>query len=153
MKLADLPPDKVFVSCFDEYSLRVKKSRNEGVYEFHIRKIVESDRFSAIETKIIDLLFRIESSRLLVSPPRDSPPFEFLSSRASSTRVDTSRGEDFRASLCSLERERERKRERETETGPHKFLDIGAVEIRSIEINSDAWHRREPVETRDYARV
>lgn len=42
---------------------------------------------------------------------------------------------------------RKRRRERETETGPHKFLDIGAVEIRSIEINSDAWHRREPVET------
>ena len=40
------------------------------------------------------------------------------------------------------EREREREREREQEkTGPHKFHDIGAAEIRSIEINSDAWHR------------
>lgn len=76
------------------------------MHEFHIRRIRS---FSRLKTKIIDLLFRIESSRLLVPLSSSSPLV------ASSTRVDTSRcsrGEDFRASLCSRERTRERKRQR-----------------------------------------
>lgn len=96
------------------------------------------------------------SYRLLENNPPFRVPLRVL------LRVDTSRVhgvlarrgifEPVSARKRTRKREREREIEKETETGPHKFLDIGAVEIRSIEINSDAWHRREPVETRDYAR-